>query len=259
MTGVRIGAGACGLVLLLGCQEVIPSFGGPGNDGRQPEPAYEEGRLSARPREPAKRFMKRGLLRLPFDDVKESLLYVPPSYRPGRAAPVAVVLHGAGGGGGGIRLFRSHADRLGLVLVAPRSRDRSWDVIYGGYGSDVAFIDRTLRWVFERFAVDRDHLAIGGFSDGASYALTLGRLNGDLFTHVLGFSPGFLGPGEARGDPAIFITHGTQDGTLPIDRTSRELVPELWAEGFDVRYVEFAGKHEVPPEVEAQALRWFLE
>jgi predicted esterase len=31
-----------------------------------------------------------------------------------------------------------------------------------------------------------------GFSDGASYALSLGLANGDLFTHVLGFSPGFM-------------------------------------------------------------------
>ncbi len=31
-----------------------------------------------------------------------------------------------------------------------------------------------------------------GFSDGASYALSLGVPNGDLFTHIVAFSPGFM-------------------------------------------------------------------
>jgi predicted esterase len=34
-------------------------------------------------------------------------------------------------------------------------------------------------------------LAVSGFSDGASYALSIGPANGDLFTHVMAFSPGF--------------------------------------------------------------------
>lgn len=31
-----------------------------------------------------------------------------------------------------------------------------------------------------------------GFSDGASYALSLGLPNGNLFSHIVAFSPGFM-------------------------------------------------------------------
>ena len=61
-------------------------------------------------------------------------------------------------------------------------------------GPDVDTIDRSLRTVFAALPVDPHRLAISGFSDGASYALTLGLPNGDLFTHVIAFSPGFMQP-----------------------------------------------------------------
>jgi predicted esterase len=89
----------------------------------------------------------------------------------------------------------SLADEAGLVLLAPESRGTTWDVLRGGYGPDVAFIDRALEQTFGRYAVDPRRLAVGGFSDGASYALSLGITNGDLFGHVLAFSPGFMAPG----------------------------------------------------------------
>ena len=66
---------------------------------------------------------------------------------------------------------------------SPRSSDR---------------VVRALEQVFARHAVDAGHLAIGGFSDGASYALGLGLANGDFFRDVLAFSPGFVPPGGPR-------------------------------------------------------------
>ena len=46
----------------------------------------------------------------------------------------------------------------------------------------------------------------------ASYALSLGIANGNLFSHVLAFSPGFLAPAGQTGSPRICVSHGTQDG-----------------------------------------------
>jgi hypothetical protein len=43
----------------------------------------------------------------------------------------------------------------------------------------------------------------------------LGLINGDLFTHVMAFSPGFLVADRRDGRPAIFISHGTPDAILP--------------------------------------------
>lgn len=51
---------------------------------------------------------------------------------------------------------------------------------------------RCLAKVFQEYTVDPTHLAIAGFSDGASYSISLGVCNGFLFTHIIGFSPGNL-------------------------------------------------------------------
>jgi phospholipase/carboxylesterase len=55
----------------------------------------------------------------------------------------------------------------------------------------------------------------------------LGINNGDLFTHVLAFSPGFVAPAAWVGMPRIFVSHGTRDEVLPIDFCSRKIVPML--------------------------------
>ena len=87
-----------------------------------------------------------------------------------------------------------------------------------------------------------------GFSDGASYALSLGIGNGDVFGHILAFSPGVMQPATAAGKPRIFISHGTADQTMPIDDTSRKFVPRLKALGYDVVYREFDGRHSQPAD-----------
>ena len=106
-------------------------------------------------------------------------------------------------------------------------------------------------------AVDPARIGIGGFSDGASYALSLGVANGDLFTHVLAFSPGFIARAGQRGKPRVFISHGTKDEVLPIDRTSRSIVPDLERRGYDVTYREFNGPHTVPADLAREAFGWF--
>jgi phospholipase/carboxylesterase len=102
-------------------------------------------------------------------------------------------------------------------------------------------------------------LAIGGFSDGASYALSLGITNADLFTHVIAFSPGFMAPAGYTGSPRLFISHGMRDGVLPIDRCSRRIVPELERCGYDMLYREFDGRHTILPEIASVAVGWFTQ
>jgi predicted esterase len=118
-------------------------------------------------------------------------------------------------------------------------------------------IDRALEQTFSRYAVDPGRVAIGGFSDGASYALSLGLTNGDLFTHVLAFSPGFMAPAARRGSPRVFVSHGTRDGVLPIERCSRKVVPQLKRADYEVRYREFDAGHTIPPEIALEAVSWF--
>lgn len=117
-------------------------------------------------------------------------------------------------------------------------------------------INRALERIFQLFSVDPHRIAVGGFSDGASYALGLGLANGDLFSKIIAFSPGSVPPGPRLGKPGIFVSHGDADAVLLIDRTSRRLVPALREEGFDVRYQEFSGPHTVPPSIAQEAPQW---
>lgn len=111
--------------------------------------------------------------------------------------------------------------------------------------------------MFCHYAVDPQRLAIGGFSDGASYSLSLAAANGDLFTHCLAFSPGFMRAPVRVGRPAMFVTHGTRDCVLPIERCSRRLVAALREAEYPLSYLEFEGPHEVPLRLAHQALAWF--
>jgi predicted esterase len=219
-----------------------------------PPAQIAEGRISARPLPPSEAVAP-GLHRLGLDVAGDALLYVPTGYRPEQPGPFVLSLHGAGGNDrSGLYPLHDLADEAGLIVLSPASRRQTWDVIFGAYGPDVEFIDRALTATFARCAVDPARIAIGGFSDGASYALSLGLTNGDLFGHVLAFSPGFMVPAARIGRPRIYVSHGTHDEVLPIDRCSRRLVPQLQAAGYDLLYREFDGPHTVPPTIAREAL-----
>ncbi|WP_448628453.1 alpha/beta hydrolase [Geodermatophilus sp. URMC 64] len=185
---------------------------------------------------------------------RDPLLHVPPGLPPGRPAPLVVSLHGAGGdAAAGLGLLEAVADERGFLLLAPASRGRTWDAVGGVFGPDAALTDRALEQVFSGVPVDGDRLTVAGFSDGASYALGLGLANGDLFGRVIAFSPGFAPITPRTGRPEVFISHGTEDGVLPLAETSRRIVPALREDGYRVTYREFDGGHEVPPDIVREA------
>jgi phospholipase/carboxylesterase len=190
---------------------------------------------------------------------RDGILYVPDTAE--RNAPVILFLHGASGNGQRVlRPIVSAADRYGAVVVAPDSRYGTWDIIaVQGFGPDVDFIDLVLNAVADECDVDFSRLAIGGISDGASYALSLGLINGDVFPTIVAFSPGFAVAAGVHGRPRVFISHGTHDQVLPIDACGRRLATHLGVEGYAVTFHEFDGGHTVPPEVADLGFRWWVE
>ncbi len=101
-------------------------------------------------------------------------------------------------------------------------------------------------------AFGRRSLGSGEARDG-----TLGLANGDLFRAVLAFSPGQIVVNEPwRGRPRIFVSHGTNDNVLPIDRTSHRIVPALRERGYDVTFREFEGRHEAPLAIVRESFSW---
>ncbi len=177
-----------------------------------------------------------------------------------RERALIVALHGAGGTPfGAIEAFRSALNEPGLVLIAPASKNQTWSVIRSDRDVDLESVDLAAAEAWDRCPIDRKRLALGGFSDGATYALTLGVANGDLFPAVIALSPGGIVADTRRGSPRIFVSHGTEDEVLPIAGASDTIVPQLQEAGFDVTYRRFRGNHEVPPDVAAAAVRWFLD
>lgn len=221
--------------------------------------AAAKGRLRSRPNQPTEAGTP-GLHPLKLDGERDGFLYVPEGYRPEHPAPLVLMLHGAGGDAEGtLNIMRNLADSFEMILLAVDSRRQTWDVIINQFGPDIAFIDRALKQTFSRYAIDPSRLAIAGFSDGASYALSVGITNGNLFTHVLAFSPGFIAPADQIGEPRLFISHGEHDNVLNIDRCSRRIVPVLQRAGYEVLYQEFDGSHTVPEPIAQKALQWFKQ
>jgi phospholipase/carboxylesterase len=214
--------------------------------------------LTARPGMPTV-MPYRGLTQLGLGVGRDGLLYVPESYSPDTPAPLFVALHGAGGSGASWASYPARAEARGMVLLAPDSRSGTWDLAIGDFGPDVEFLDRALRYTFQSCRIDPARVALGGFSDGASYALSLGVSNGDLFSHLVAYSPGFYEPSDPRvGSPRIYAAHGTRDTDIPVTVSRDSIVPSLQRAGYDVTYREFEGYHEVPSEISESALDWFL-
>ena len=217
--------------------------------------ADRDARLTARPIEDATTTLKSGAIGLGSNG-RDGIIQMPTTPKPG-PQPLLLFLHGATQDGARmLRRVGPAADEACIVLVCPDSRDVTWDAIRGGFGDDIAHLNRVLEHVFARIAVDPEQVTVGGFSDGATYALSLGLANGDLFPRVAAFSPGFVIPVPVRGRPRFFVSHGRFDQILPIDQCSRIIVPQLRAKGYDVTFREFDGRHEMPPDVASEAMRW---
>jgi poly(3-hydroxybutyrate) depolymerase len=152
---------------------------------------YEMGGLSFVVR-PAKGAPGEGDQPLGLDAPRDGVLYLPETAEPG--APLLIFLHSAmGAGHAHLRAALAAVDRYGVILVAPDSRGPTWDLIAEGrFGPDVACLDRVLDALADRVDAGTERLAIGGVSDGASYALSIGLNNGDVFPTVPAYSPGFL-------------------------------------------------------------------
>jgi phospholipase/carboxylesterase len=214
------------------------------------------GRIRTRPSAPTQSIVS-GQHAIGFGQSRDGLVYVPASYRPQIAAPLALLFHGAGQRANELLdAMRSFADDTGLILLAPDSRAATWDVINGSFGADIVFIEAALAVVFSRINVDPARITVAGFSDGATYALSVGLINGDFFTKVAAFSPGYIVTPTTTGKPKLFITHGTRDSVLPIAQASRVIVPRLLTAGYSVQYHEFDGGHNITPELLRSATTW---
>ena len=191
---------------------------------------------------------------------RDAVLFVPTGLDDDASVPLLVMFHGAGGFPEKVLPFiEEYAERHKFLVLAPHSMFATWDIVIGGHGPDLERLQQALVEVTAHYPIDRDHLAFAGFSDGASYALSTGITNGDMVSHVIAFSGGFMSIFSQEGTPQVFIAHGLVDEQLPIETSGRANAAKLNGAGYDVQYVEFNGLHVIEPVIVGMAVEFFLK
>ena len=189
----------------------------------------------------------------------------------GAAMPVLVVFHGAGGRASDVLdSYRGDADSRGFVLVMPQAKGATWDMIENlqsrlgvemnvqpRYGRDLKALDLALADLFARVAVDPARVGIMGFSDGATYAISVGTANPQLFHIVIAYSPGPAFPTRFDATQRIFISHAEEDPILPYS-TTRGMVAKMRVKKMPIMFESFHGGHEVPKAIHAKAVDYFM-
>ena len=197
-----------------------------------------------------------------------------PANLPAGKRPLVVLLHGNNQKADElIGPFRAEADRRGLILLAPKSSGRTWDLMLSAekfrdrpprngekpeFGQDIARIDAALNSLFGKAPVDPAKIVLAGFSDGGSYALSLGLPNPRLFSGLIAFAPGsLLAPPQVSLSQRIAIASGRADRVIPI-RVVRDLAAPLAAAKLKVQFEEFGGAHKIDERALAKALDFTL-
>jgi predicted esterase len=204
-----------------------------------------------------------------------AIAYLPASAVEGRL-PLVVLLHGAGGRADRfLDRFVTEADRGGFLLLALQSKASTWDLVPrrdggGGplamksgpvmrFGADVARIDAALTELYARVRIDTRRSVLLGFSDGASYALSLGLANPQLFASIIALSPGFVTiPARIAPAQRIFIAHGRHDQVLPFQVAEKDIAGLLIANGLKPQFRPFDGDHRIDNEALADGMAYAL-
>ena len=210
---------------------------------------------------------------------QRAVLFTPDEIDPGRRYPLLAVLHGAGRQDELLmKAYRDEAERRQALFLVPRSHGMTWDLIEhavargatqpGGVAPsgrpDLDFLEYAYDLIFRRYPVDAERLALLGYSDGASYALSVGLSNPELFRAVMAWAAGFVAieneaaaPGTPR--PAVLIEYGTHDELFPFEQVAVPMREQLEAFGCAVTFrIDQGGRHWPSGQFQDEALDWFF-
>jgi phospholipase/carboxylesterase len=188
-------------------------------------------------------------------------LYVPEYYRPERAWPLVMALHGGSGNGRGfLWSWLRDARSFGAILVAPTATGSTWALM--GDDTDTPNLGRIVDLVRERWNVDPARLLLTGMSDGGTFCYVTGLESASPFTHLAPvaatFHPLMAEMADAerlRGLP-IYLVHGRLDWMFPV-QVARQTQAALSAAGADVTYKELDDlSHCYPREMNPAILNW---
>ena len=217
------------------------------------------GRLDFQFTKPTKEPLPPGKHPLGIAQERDTYLYVPQDLPKDKDIPFLVMFHGASGSMEKVQdFFIPLAEKHKFLLMIPQSMFITWDLSIAGNGPDLERLQRALKIVFDHFPIAKNRLGFAGFSDGASYSLTIGITNGDIVSHVIAFSGGYMNVYTPNGKPPVFIAHSPEDEQLPIKTSGLQHVEKLREGGYDVEFLEFHGPHKLQQPVVDKGIEFFL-
>lgn len=169
-------------------------------------------------------------------------VFVPSTYQAARPLPAILLVHGAGGNGPDfLDIWRSFAESHGIILVAPTL---SLTAYQESRVPDL--FPLIMRSVQAEWSVDARRMYQFGYSAGG-YSVFTGAMMQPAFFAASGVYASIIAPSYdsivtrplAPSGVAIYIGDHDQFFSLDQTRRTRDL---LLAHGYDVHYVELAGR-----------------
>ncbi|MBW2292058.1 MAG: hypothetical protein JRG94_07065 [Deltaproteobacteria bacterium] len=194
-----------------------------------------------------------------------AVLLTPSKIDPERRYPLFTVLHGAGRQDEMlVKACRDEPDRRDAFFLVPRSVEPTWDLIVGGERPDLDFLEYAYDLIYRRYPIDPERQVLIGYSDGASYALSIALSNPQIFEAALCWAAGFVMPdGQAVSSedrkPEIYLEYGTHDELFPFEQIALPMKENLTRAGYRVKFsVDDGGRHWPSGTFQPEALDWYF-
>jgi phospholipase/carboxylesterase len=221
-------------------------------------------RVTRKPVEPRDEAPPTGLVGIEDGSARGHLL-TPEVIDPARRYPLVTVLHGAGRQDELIaKGLRDEPGRRGAIFFVPRSVQPTWDLIAGGPRVDLDFLEFAWDLIYRRYPIDFDRQVLMGYSDGASYALSVGLSNPRHFSALVAWAAGFVAIDPALFDPEapkprVYLEYGSHDELFPFEQVAVPMRDRLAAIGCDVTFsVDEGGRHWPSGSFSREALDWYF-
>ena len=199
------------------------------------------------------------------------MLLTPDVIDPTRRYPLFTILHGAGRHDQALaRGYRKEPNRRNAFFLIPRSVDPTWDLIVGGERHDLDFLEYAYDLIYRRYPIDALQQSLVGYSDGASYALSMGLCNAGIFSALMVWAAGFLvldprtaeafrTTGLPASKPRIYLEYGTHDQLFDFRTVALPMRENLERFGLDVTFsVDEGGRHMPSGSFHTEALDWYF-
>jgi predicted esterase len=197
--------------------------------------------------------------------LSRAVLLTPEEIDPELRYPLITVFHGAGRQDEMlVKACRDEPEKRQAFFLVPRSVEPTWDLIAGTGETDLEFLEYAWDLIYRRYPVDEKRQALLGYSDGASYALSMALSNPGFFDAALCWAAGFVVVDRSALDdqgrkPRLYLEYGTHDPLFPFEQIALPMRENLLAAGYEVEFsVDEGGRHWPSGTFQGEALDWYF-